>query len=38
MLIRWTEPAVHDLTNICDYIDEANGRASARKVALKILR
>ena len=36
MHIRWTEPAVRDLTQICDYI-EAHGTATiARRVALSI--
>lgn len=36
MRIRWTEPAARDLTHICDYIDEHNGPAVARRVALTI--
>ena len=36
MRIRWTEPAVQDLTNICDYISEHNGAAEARRIALRI--
>jgi toxin ParE1/3/4 len=36
MLIRWTEPAARDLTQICDYIAEHNGPATARRVALTI--
>jgi addiction module RelE/StbE family toxin len=34
--IRWTEPAARDITAICDYIDEHDGPATARKVALRI--
>jgi len=36
MRIRWTEPAARDLTGICDYINENNGPAAARRVALQI--
>jgi len=36
MRIRWTEPAAHDLTRICDYIEEHDGPEAARKVALRI--
>ncbi len=36
MVIRWTEPAAHDLTGICDYIQEHDGPEVARKVALAI--
>lgn len=36
MRISWTEPAVHDLTRICDYISEHGSPAVARKVALSI--
>ena len=34
MRLRWTEPAVQDLQNICDYIDEHDGPVAARRVAL----
>jgi toxin ParE1/3/4 len=34
--LRWTEPAVQDLQNICDYIDEHDGSVAARRVALGI--
>ena len=33
MQIRWTQPAVRDLTNICDYIEEQDTAATARRVA-----
>jgi toxin ParE1/3/4 len=36
MRVRWTEPAAHDLTQICDYIEEHNSSAIARRVALSI--
>jgi plasmid stabilization system protein ParE len=36
MKIRWTQPAVRDLTQICDYIEEHDGPARARSVALTI--
>src|ERR1700693_2944541 len=36
MLIRWTDEAVHDLTHICDYIEEHGSAAAARRVALFI--
>lgn len=36
MRIRWTEPAAHDLTQICDYIERHDGSATARRVALTI--
>jgi len=34
--VRWTELAARDLTAICDYIEEHDGPAAARKVALRI--
>lgn len=36
MRLRWTEPAVHDLTQICDYIEQHGSPGSARRVALSI--
>src|SRR4051812_24891733 len=36
MQIRWTEPAVSDLTGICDYTQEQDGPQAARRVALRI--
>ncbi|MGC2111648.1 MAG: type II toxin-antitoxin system RelE/ParE family toxin [Candidatus Korobacteraceae bacterium] len=36
MLVRWTPAAVRDLTRICDYIEERNSAAVARRVALTI--
>ena len=36
MRIRWTEPAARDLTQICDYIQEHDSGATARRVALSI--
>ena len=36
MRVRWTEPAVRDLTGICDYTDEHSGPGAARKVALRV--
>ena len=36
MRIRWTEPAIQDLTNICDYIGKRESRAIARRAALAI--
>lgn len=33
MRIRWTEPAVRDFTNICDYIAEHGSPAISRRVA-----
>jgi toxin ParE1/3/4 len=36
MRIRWTDPAVRDLTQICDYIHEHDAPATARRVALTI--
>jgi len=36
MRIRWTEPAAHDLTHICDFTEGHNGPAAARRVALTI--
>jgi toxin ParE1/3/4 len=36
MHVRWTEPAVPDLTHICDYIEEHNSSATARRLALSI--
>jgi plasmid stabilization system protein ParE len=37
MRVRWTEPAVVDLTRICDYIAEHGRPGAARRVAQKIL-
>ena len=36
MRLRWTEPAVQDLQNICDYVGDHDGPAAARKIALRI--
>src|SRR5450759_3235914 len=36
MRIRWTEPSARDLTHICDYIEEHDGPAAARRIALTI--
>jgi addiction module RelE/StbE family toxin len=36
MRLRWTEPAVHDLKKICDYVDAHDGAAAARRIALRI--
>jgi len=36
MRIRWTELAQRDFTNICDYTEEQNGPAAARRIALRI--
>jgi toxin ParE1/3/4 len=38
MRLRWTEPAVRDLRSICDYIDEHDGPAAARRIALRIYK
>jgi toxin ParE1/3/4 len=36
MRIRWTDPAVNDFTQICDYIEAHSSSVSARRVALAI--
>jgi len=36
MLLRWTSPAVHDLTQICDFISDRADPATARRVAISI--
>jgi len=36
MRIRWTDSAVRDFTQICDYINEHGTAATARRVALSI--
>ena len=36
MEIRWTEPAVHDLTQICDYIEQHDGPEIARRIAISV--
>lgn len=36
MIVRWTQPAVDDLTHICDYTQERFGAAHARHTALAI--
>ncbi len=38
MRIRWTQPAVHDLSKICDYIEEHGTPATAGRVARSIYR
>jgi plasmid stabilization system protein ParE len=38
MRIRWTDPATHDLTHICDDIAEHDAPAAARRVALAIFQ
>jgi len=34
--VRWTEPAVRDLTAICDFTDQRDGPEAARRIALRI--
>jgi len=36
MLLRWTSPAVHDLTQICDFISDRADPATARRIAISI--
>jgi toxin ParE1/3/4 len=36
MRIRWTDPAVRGLTNICDYVKERDGSVRACRVALSL--
>jgi len=36
MLVRWTDSAAGDLTQICDYIEQHNSATIARRVALSI--
>jgi toxin ParE1/3/4 len=36
MHIRWTDSAVRDFTNICDYIEKDRSGAISRRVALSI--
>jgi plasmid stabilization system protein ParE len=36
MRIRWTDAAVRDFTQICDYIGKHGSAATARRVALSI--
>ena len=36
MHIRWTDGAVQDFTQICDYVEEHGNAAAARRVALSI--
>jgi len=36
MVVRWTKPAVDDLTNICDYTSRRFSPTQARRVATKI--
>jgi toxin ParE1/3/4 len=38
MRLRWTATALHDLTQICDYIGEHGSSPVARRVALAIVR
>jgi plasmid stabilization system protein ParE len=32
MQLRWTDPAVSDLTHICDYIEAHGSSAMARRI------
>src|SRR6266704_5538513 len=36
MRIRWTDAAVRDFTQICDYISERGSAVTARRVALSV--
>jgi len=36
MRIRWSDPAIRDFTNICDYIEQKASADVARRVALVI--
>lgn len=36
MILRWTKPAVDDLTRICDFTEERFGASQARRAALAI--
>ena len=36
MLVRWTEPAVDDITQICDYTQDRFGPAQSRRAAIAI--
>ena len=36
MRIRWTDSAVRDFTQICDYIEKHGSSSAARRVALSI--
>jgi toxin ParE1/3/4 len=36
MIIRWTDAAVRDFTDICDYIEGHSSATAARRVALFI--
>jgi len=36
MHIRWTDSALRDFTDICDYIEKHGSSAAARRVALSI--
>ena len=36
MRLRWTDPAVRDLTSICDYLTEHGSPQLSRRIALSI--
>lgn len=36
MVIRWTDDAARDFTQICDYIEQHRSRSAARRVAISI--
>ncbi len=38
MRVRWTATSVRDLTSICDYIQDHDAPAAARRVALAVHR
>jgi toxin ParE1/3/4 len=38
MIVRWTKPAVDDLTHICDYTESRFGAPQARRAGLAIYK
>lgn len=36
MRIRWTEPAINDLTAVCDYLKEHGSPELSRRIALSL--
>lgn len=36
MIVRWSRPAVDDLSHICDYTEKRFGAAQARRAAMAI--
>ena len=36
MQVHWTNAAVRDFTDICDYVEQHSGKATAHRIALSV--